>query len=162
MNRRYTVEKYLDIVSYAKSRIPDIDLTSDVIVGFPGETYEDFKQTLSLIREVEFTSLFTFIYSPRVGTPAAGLDDPVSHAQKAEWMGELLKTQEEISARRTASMVGKTYRVLIEEQAREGILNARTHGGVVVEVEGDQGLIGSFREAEITQARNFILRGRLI
>ena len=162
MNRRYTVEKYLDIVSYAKSRIPDVDLTSDVIVGFPGETYEDFKQTLSLIREVEFTSLFTFIYSPRVGTPAAKLDDPVSHAQKAEWMGELLKTQEEISAKRTASMVGRTYRVLIEEQAREGILNARTHGGVVVEVEGGPDLIGSFREAKITQARNFILRGRLI
>ncbi len=162
MNRRYTVEKYLDIVNYAKSRIPDVSLTSDVIVGFPGETYEDFRQTLELIKKVEFTSLFTFIYSPRVGTPAAKLDDPYTHEQKAEWMGELLKTQEEISARRTASMVGKNYRVLVEEQAREGVLNARTHGGVVVEVNAPSELIGTFQNAEITEARNFILRGRIV
>ena len=162
MNRRYTVEKYLEIVSYAKSRIPDLALTSDVIVGFPGETYEDFRQTLALMREVEFTSLFTFIYSKRVGTPAARMDDPYTHEQKAEWMGELLRTQEEISARRTAAMVGRSYRVLIEERAREGILNARTQGGVVVEVPGTDEMIGSFAEAEITEARNFILRGKII
>lgn len=162
MNRRYTVEKYLEIVDYAKSRIPDLALTSDVIVGFPGETYEDFQQTLQLMKAVEFTSLFTFIYSRRVGTPAANMDDPYTHEQKAEWMGELLKTQEEISARRTAAMVGKTYRVLVEEQAREGILNARTQGGVVVEVPGSPQQIGSFAQAEITEARNFILRGKLI
>ena len=162
MNRRYTVEKYLEIVDYAKSRIPDLSLTSDVIVGFPGETYEDFQQTLELIKKVEFTSLFTFIYSKRVGTPAAKLPDPITHEEKACWMGELLKTQEQIAAKRTASMVGNTYRVLVEEQAREGVLNARTHNGVVVEVEGAPELIGSFRIAEITQARNFILRGKLI
>ena len=162
MNRRYTVEKYLEIVRYAKSRIPDLALTSDVIVGFPGETYEDFQQTLELMKEVEFTSLFTFIYSRRVGTPAAKMEDPYTHEQKAEWMGELLRTQEEISARRTAAMVGKTYRVLVEEQAREGVLNARTQGGVVVEVPGTPEQIGSFARAEITEARNFILRGKLI
>lgn len=162
MNRRYTVEKYLEIVDYAKSRIPDLALTSDVIVGFPGETEEDFQMTLDLIRKVEFTSLFTFIYSPRVGTPAAKMEDPYTHEDKARRMGELLKLQEEISARRTASMVGRTYRVLIEEEAREGILNARTHGGVVVEVPGDSSLIGSFGDAEITEARNFILRGKII
>ena len=162
MNRRYTVEKYLEIVDYARSRIPDLSITSDVIVGFPGETYEDFCKTLELIRRVEFTSLFTFIYSPRVGTPAAKLDDPYTHEQKAEWMGELLKTQEQISARRTAEMVGKTYRVLVEEQAPSGVLNARTHNGVVVEVQGDPSLIGTFRQAEVTEARNFILRGKII
>ena len=90
------------------------------------------------------------------------MDDPYTHEQKAEWMGELLKTQEEISARRTASMVGRTYRVLVEERAREGVLNARTQGGVVVEVPGEDALIGSFAKAEITEARNFILRGKLI
>lgn len=77
MNRRYTREQYLEIVRYAKEKIPDVSLTSDVIVGFPGESYEDFKETLSLVREIGFTSLFTFIFSPRAGTPAAKLDDPV-------------------------------------------------------------------------------------
>ena len=162
MNRHYDVAKYMDIVNYAKSRIPDVDLTSDVIVGFPGETEEDFQCTLDLIEKVEFTSLFTFIYSPRVGTPAARLEDPDSHEVKAERMGRLLRLQERISAKRTASMVGRRLRVLIEEQAREGILNARTHGGVVVEVPGSTDLIGSFAEAEITEAGNFILRGRLV
>ena len=162
MNRHYDAEKYLDIVSYAKKRIPDLELTSDVIVGFPGETEEDFQCTLDLIEKVGFTSLFTFIYSPRVGTPAARLDDPYTHEDKAERMGRLLRLQEQISAGRTAAMVGKRMRVLIEEQAREGVLNARTHGGVVVEVQGDPSLIGSFAEAEVTEARNFILRGKLI
>ncbi len=162
MNRHYDVERYMEIVDYAKKRIKDLALTSDVIVGFPGETEEDFQQTLELIRRVEFTSLFTFIYSPRQGTPAARLPDPYTHEDKARRMGELLKLQESISAKRTAAMVGRRYRVLVEEQAREGVLNARTHSGVVVEVQGEPGLIGSFMTAEITEARNFILRGRLI
>ena len=161
MNRHYDVERYLEIVRYARSRIPDIDITSDVIVGFPGETEEDFQCTLDLISEVGFPSLFTFIYSKREGTPAAKLPDPDTHEVKAERMGRLLKLQEQISAKRTAAMVGRRMRVLIEEQARDGILNARTNGGVVVEVPGDASRIGSFAEAEITEARNFILRGRL-
>ena len=82
MNRHYDRAKYMEIVNYAKSKIPDLSLTSDVIVGFPGETYEDFQQTLDLIREVGFTSLFTFIYSPRVGTPAAKMEDPISYEEK--------------------------------------------------------------------------------
>ena len=151
----------MDIVNYAKERIPDLALTSDVIVGFPGETEEDFQQTLDLIRTVEFTSLFTFIYSPRVGTPAASFEDPYTHEDKARRMGELLNLQEQISAKRTAAMVGKVCRVLVEEQAREGVLNARTQGGVVVEVAGTPDLIGTFRYAKITEARNFILRGEL-
>ena len=90
------------------------------------------------------------------------MEDPYTHEQKAERMAELLKTQEEIAARRTASMVGNTYRVLVEEQAREGVLNARTQGGVVVEVNAPTELIGTFRNAEITEARNFILRGKIV
>lgn len=162
MNRRYTREKYLEIANYAKSRIPDLSLTSDVIVGFPGETYEEFCETLELIKEVKFTSLFTFIYSPRVGTPAAGFDDPYTHEEKAKWMGELLKVQEQIAAERCAGMVGKIYRVLVEEQAREGVLNARTQNNIVVELHAPEELIGSFRYAEITEARNWILRGKII
>ncbi len=162
MNRRYTREKYLEIVNYAKRKIPDLSLTSDVIVGFPGETYEEFQETLDLIREVKFTSLFTFIYSPRVGTPAAKLDDPYTHEEKAKRMAELLKLQEGIAAERCAGMVGKTYRVLVEEQAREGVLNARTQNNIVVELNAPTELIGTFQYAEITEARNWILRGKIV
>ena len=89
------------------------------------------------------------------------MPDPVSHEEKARWMGELLKLQESIAAERCAGMVGKTYRVLIEEQAREGVLNARTQNNIIVELQGPQELIGSFCYAEITEARNWILRGKI-
>ena len=163
MNRRYTREKYLDIVNYAKERIPDVSLTSDVIVGFPGETYEDFQQTLSLIREVGFTSLFTFIYSPRKGTPAAEMYDPVSDEEKGIWFRELLSVQEEIAASRCASMVGGIERVLVEEPAKtQGRLCGRTSGNIIVEFTGDASLIGSFCDVRVTEARNWILYGETV
>ncbi|MGN1458487.1 MAG: tRNA (N6-isopentenyl adenosine(37)-C2)-methylthiotransferase MiaB [Acutalibacteraceae bacterium] len=160
MNRKYDTARYLEIVDYAKSRIPDLSLTSDIIVGFPGETYEDFQQTLDLIRKVEFTSLFTFIYSARVGTPAAKMDDPVPYEEKAKWMSELLKVQEEIAAKRCASMVGRKYRVLVEEEAKNGMLSSRTANNIIVEFDGSKDLIGTFCDVEVTQARNWILRGK--
>ena len=163
MNRHYDREKYLDIVNYAKSKIPDVSLTSDVIVGFPGETYEDFKETLSLIREVGFTSLFTFIYSPRVGTPAASMPDPISAEEKLKWFQELLDVQEEIASKRCASMVGTTQRVLIEgEKGKNNILNARTSGNIIVEAEGSPELVGTFQNVEVTKAGNWILKGKII
>ena len=163
MNRHYDREKYLDIVNYAKSKIPDVSLTSDVIVGFPGETYEDFKETLSLIREVEFTSLFTFIYSPRVGTPAAEMDDPIPASEKSKWFKELLDVQEEIAAKRCSSMVGTTQRVLIEsEKGKDGILNARTSGNIIVETKAPKELIGTFQNVEVTSAGRWILKGKVI
>ena len=166
MNRHYDRKKYLETIAYAKEKIENVSLTSDIIVGFPGETYEDFKETLSLIREVEFTSLFTFIFSPRVGTPAEKMDDPVPAEEKSKWFQELLDVQEEIAAKRCSSMVGKTEKVLIEsvkEKTGEktGELNARTSGNIIVELEGDKSLIGTFQNAEITSARNWILKGKL-
>ena len=163
MNRHYDRKKYLETIAYAKEKIGDVSLTSDIIVGFPGETYEDFKETLSLVREVGFTSLFTFIFSPRVGTPAAKMDDPVSAEEKSKWFRELLDVQEEIAAKRCSSMVGKTERVLIESvKDKTGELNARTSGNIIVELEGDQSLIGTFQNAKITSARNWILKGGLV
>ncbi len=163
MNRHYDREKYLKIINYAKSKIPNLSLTSDIIVGFPGETYEDFKETLSLIREVEFTSLFTFIYSPRVGTPAAKMDDPISAEEKSKWFRELLTVQEEIAAKRCASMVGTTEKVLIEgKKEKTNELTGRTSGNIIVELEGSEDLIGTFQNVEITKARNWILKGKLI
>ena len=163
MNRHYDRKKYLDIVNFAKSKIEDVSLTSDVIVGFPGETYEDFKETLSLIREVEFTSLFTFIYSPRVGTPAAEMDDPIPAAEKTKWFQELLDVQEEIASRRCAESVGTVQKVLIEgEKGRDTILSARTSGNIIVEAKGSPELVGTFQNVRVTQAGNWILKGDLI
>lgn len=163
MNRRYDRKKYLEIINYAKEKIDGLSLTSDIIVGFPGETYEDFKETLSLIREVEFTSLFTFIYSPRVGTPAAKMDDPIPYEEKSKWFSELLAVQEEIAAKRCASMVSKTERVLIEEyDQKNDSLNGRTSGNIIVNIKSnDINLIGTFQNVKITDARNWILKGEL-
>ncbi len=162
MNRHYDRQKYLDTVNYAKEHIDNVSLTSDIIVGFPGETYADFKETLSLIREVEFTSLFTFIYSPRKGTPAASYDDPVSAEEKGKWFQELLDVQEEIAAKRCSAMVGQTERVLIESvKEKTGELNARTSGNIIVELDGSADLIGTFQNVTITKARNWILKGAL-
>ena len=162
MNRRYTREKYLEIVNYAKEKIPNVSLTSDIIVGFPGETEEDFQDTLSLIEEVGFTSLFTFIYSKRVGTPAAKMEDPTTDEEKSDRFQRLLKLQEKIAAQRCAEMVGTTQRVLFEEKTKkDGILGARTSGNIVVEIPADEKLIGSFGEVEITEAGNWILKGKI-
>lgn len=163
MNRHYDRKKYLEIVNYAKEKIPDVSLTSDIIVGFPGETYEDFKETISLIKEVEFTSLFTFIYSPRVGTPAAEMDDLISAEEKSKWFRELLDVQEEIASKRCASMVGTVQKVLVEsEKGKDNILNARTSGNIIVEIKAPKELIGTFQNVQITSAGNWILKGKVI
>lgn len=163
MNRKYDRKKYLDIINYAKEKIPDISLTSDIIVGFPGEKYEDFCDTLSLIKEVEFSSLFTFIYSRRKGTPAAEMEDVATDKEKSLWFNELLKAQEEIAAKRCAAMVGETHRVLVEERnEKNGMLACRTSGNIIVELNGDSDLIGTFCNVKITEARNWILRGVLV
>jgi len=162
MNRKYDREKYLSLIRYARKVMPDISFTSDVIVGFPGETYEEFQDTLSLIREVEFTNLFTFIYSPRKGTKAAELPDPVSHKEKTEWFAELLRAQEEIAARRGQEMVGKKERVLVEGMdEKTGLLSGRTAGGLVVLFPGESGLVGEYAETEVTEAKGLQLRGVL-
>ncbi len=161
MNRKYTVDKYLNIINYAKSKMPDVSITSDIIVGFPGETYDDFCKTIELVEEVRFTSLFTFIYSPRIGTPAAEMNDPIPYEKKVKWFQELLKVQEGIAARNCRDMVGKTYRVLVEE-SKGNKLMSRTGGNVIVEFEGASDLVGSFKNVKITEARNWILKGQMI
>ena len=161
MNRRYTREKYLDLLSYAYKVMPDLSVTSDVIVGFPGETYEEFLETVSLVREAKFTSMFTFIFSPREGTKAAAMPDPVSREEKGRWFRELLNAQEEVAAERTASMVGKTYRVLCESVAKNGMIEGRTQGNIIIEFPADKSVIGSYREVTVTESLTWILRGEL-
>ena len=161
MNRHYTREQYLELVRYARQVIPDISFTSDVIVGFPGEQREDFEETLSLIREVGFTSLFTFIFSPRQGTPAAQMPDPVSAKEKSRWFAEMTALQEEISGERLATLVGSVRRTLIETDAGD-YLEARLPDNAVVRVQGDPSLIGEYANVKITGARSFILTGEII
>lgn len=163
MNRHYDREQYLSLICYARSVMPDISFTSDVIVGFPGETYEEFQDTLSLIQEVEFTSLFTFIYSSRQGTRAAKMPDPVSHEEKTRWFSELLKVQEEVAARRCQSMVGTKERVLVEERnEKSGLLSGRTNSSVVIEFPGDDELLGQYVTVKVTSARSWMLQGELV
>ncbi len=162
MNRHYDREKYLSLIKAARERMPDISLTSDVIVGFPGETYDEFCDTLSLVKEVKFTSLFTFIYSARKGTPAAEMPDPFTHEEKAKWMGELLKAQEEIAAERNAQLVGKRVRVMCEEYHDDGKIFARTGGNVGISFDGTSDFLGHFATVEVTRALNWILEGKII
>ena len=163
MNRRYTRERYLELVDYAKKVMPDVSLTSDIIVGFPGESYEEFKETLSLIREVEYTSLFTFIYSPREGTRAAAMPDKISAEEKSRWFSELLQTQESIAAERTKKMQGKIYRVLVESETKQpGILSGRTDGNISIDFPGDSSLIDTYVDVKVCDVGNWTVRGELI
>lgn len=149
MNRYYDREKYLELIGEAKKRIPDVSLTSDIIVGFPGETYEDFKETLSLVETVEFTSLFTFIYSPRNGTPAAKMPDPISREEKGKWFNELLLLQEKIAEKNIKKHIGKTYRVLCDDCVGGGLMSGHTSGTAVVEFQGDSSLLGQFVNVKV-------------
>jgi tRNA-2-methylthio-N6-dimethylallyladenosine synthase len=123
----------MELINYAKKAIPGIVLTSDIIVGFPGETEEDFEQTLDLVREVEYDSLFTFIYSKRTGTPAARMEDPATAEEKSERFGRLLELQNSKSLKKHQAYVGQTVRALIDGEGREGggSLTARTNGGTL-------------------------------
>lgn len=161
MNRKYTSKQYLEKIKYAKNKIKDVTFTSDIIVGFPGETYEDFLKTIDLIKEVEFSSLFTFIYSKRDGTPAAKLPDNISKEEKTSWLLELLKVQEEISQNLCKKMVGREERVLAENY-ENGFLLCRTDGNIVVKVLADASLCGKFINIIIKNANKESLEGKLL
>ncbi len=162
MNRGYTRERYLELIAALRRRIPDIVLTSDVIVGFPGESRPEFLETLSLMREVEFDALFTFQFSPRKGTPAEKLSDPVPKEEKSAWFQELLEVQNEISAKKHRSYIGKTLSCLIDgEGEKVGFLTARTPGGRLVHLQGPPALIGQTRNIKIESANTWALIGTL-
>ncbi|MEA5142717.1 MAG: tRNA (N6-isopentenyl adenosine(37)-C2)-methylthiotransferase MiaB [Oscillibacter sp.] len=163
MNRPYTKEKYLDLITYARKVMPDLVLTSDVIVGFPGETEAEAMETVELVRQVEFDALFTFIFSPRPGTPAAKMDDPVSREEKQVWFDRLCEAQNAISARLHAAYVGQTLRVLVDGETddQRWPLSARTNGGRLVHLWGDKNAIGQYREVRVTDSNTWALFGEL-
>ena len=165
MNRHYDREIYLDEVRRLKALIPDIVLTSDIIVGFPGETREEFEETLSLLEEVRFDSLFTFIFSPRVGTPAAKMDDPVPMEEKKKWFQRLLDTQNRISVEKHKEYIGRILPVLVEEENPADAvnnLNCRTDGWRLVHVPGDVSLLGQRKKVKITDCSTWSLFGEFV
>ena len=159
MNRGYTRERYLDRIAALRERIPDIVLTSDVIVGFPGETQEDFEETMSLIEAVRYDALFTFQFSPRRGTPAEKLPDPMPPEQKSANFQRLLARQNEISAEKHRAYVGKTVNCLVDGMGTDGRLTARTGGNRLIHLEGDPALVGSWQKAKITDSSTWALFG---
>ena len=163
MNRRYTHEKYLELVKLARSYLPDLVITSDVIVGFPGETEEEFEDTMRLVEEVGFDSLFIFIYSPRVGTPAASLPDPFTHADKVRRLQRLTALQDEVSLEKMTALEGRSLRVLVDGRDEGGALwTARTSGNQLVHLKGPEGLLGQFVTAKIEKAESWRLIGEVV
>lgn len=162
MNRHYTIEHYLELIEYARKKVPGITFSSDIIIGFPGETEEDFQQTLSLIRKVGYMQLFTFIYSKRTGTKAAEMPDPTPRKEKTDRMSRLLAVQDEIAMALVKAQVGQTVRVLVEGYGRaEGTLSGRLDNNLTVEFAADDSLMGSYAMVHLTGARATVLLGEL-
>ena len=159
MNRHYDREQYLQKVQIARELMPELVLTSDVIVGFPGETEAEFEETISLIRQVRYDSLFTFIFSPREGSPAAKMDDPTPKEEKNRRFDRLCAVQNEISQDIHSAYVGKTFRCLVDGRDGE-LLTARTEGGRLIRFPGTDGLIGDFHNITVTGASTWSLTGR--
>ena len=162
MNRRYTVEQYMELIEYARSRVSGITFSSDIIVGFPGETEEDFQGTLDLVKKVGYMQLFTFIYSKRTGTKAADMPDETPRSEKTDRMARLLKTQDEIAMGLVKAQVGQTVRVLVEGFGRaEGTLTGRLDNNLTVEFAADPALLGQYAKVKLTSARATVLLGQL-
>ncbi len=160
MNRHYDREKYLETVNYAKQVMPDLVLTSDVIVGFPGETEAEFEETITLIEQVRYDALFTFIFSPRPGTPAAKMEDPTSREEKNRRFDKLCEVQNRISEEIHHGYAGRVFRCLVDGKDKEQ-LTARTEGGRLVRFPGDDSLIGTYQNITITGATTWSLVGEL-
>ena len=164
MNRPYDKARYLELITYARKVMPELVLTSDVIIGFPGETEAEAMETVALVEQVRFDALFTFIFSPRPGTPAAKLDDPVPRAEKQVWFDRLCDAQNKISEEIHAQYVGRTLRCLIDGQSDDSRwpLTARTAGGRLVHLVGDASAIGNYHDVKITDSNTWALFGEML
>jgi tRNA-2-methylthio-N6-dimethylallyladenosine synthase len=163
MNRGYTHDGYLEKVAAARELMPEIVITSDVIVGFPGETDEEFEDTLRLVEEARFDAMFTFIFSKRPGTPAAGFEDTLSRKEKQVRFDRLIDLQNAISEEKHAQYVGNFVRVLVDDESHDGRypLKARTNGGRLVHLLGGVELVGSFVDVMITRSNSWSLFGNV-
>ncbi|WP_213524900.1 tRNA (N6-isopentenyl adenosine(37)-C2)-methylthiotransferase MiaB [Paenibacillus sp. J31TS4] len=164
MSRKYTRERYLELVGKIKRAIPDAILTTDIIVGFPGETEEQFEETLSLVREVQFDSAFTFIYSPREGTPAASMEDNVPAEVKRDRLRRLNDVMAELSRQSNERMQGQVVDVLVEGESKNNpdVLSARTRTNKLVHFRGSRELIGRIVDVKITETQTWLVKGELV
>jgi len=163
MNRGYSKEQYLEKVQYARRVMPELTLTSDVIIGFPGETETEAMETVALAEEVRFDALFTFLYSPRPGTPAAKLPDAVPRSEKQVWFDRLVDTQNRISGELHRAYVGKTVRVLVDGKSDDAAwpLTSRTNGGRLVHLAGGESLIGQFVDVRVVDSNTWALYAKM-
>ena len=163
MNRRYTKEQYLDLVDRLRAAVPDISLTTDIIVGFPGETEEDFEETLDVVRRVRYDGAFTFIYSKRTGTPAAAMEDQVPEEIVKERFDRLLKEVQTIASEVIKRHEGTVQEVLVEETDTHepGYLTGRLSGNTLVHFKGDPSLIGTIVRVSLDEAKGFYYMGSL-
>ena len=164
MNRGYTSEKYLAQVALARKYMPDLVLTTDIIVGFPNESEEEFEDTIRLVEQVRYDAMFTFIYSKRVGTPAAAMPDPYTREDKQRHFDRLTEVANRISGEKHKEYEGKTLRVLVDgETGRDEYnLSSRTNGGRLVHLKGDKALIGRFVDVKITASNTWALYGEVL
>ena len=164
MNRRYTVEKYMGIIDEVKRKIPDVTLTTDIIVGFPGETNEDFEKTMDLLKAVRYDSIFSFIYSKRKGTPAAVMEDCLTEEEKHINFDKMLKLQNDISLEKNKAMIGSVQSVLVEGESKTDKLRqcGRSEGGKLVHFASDKDLTGEIVKVKITDVNTWTLSGDMI
>lgn len=164
MNRNYTVEKYLETVDYLRSHDSGFSLTTDIIVGFPNETDEEFQDTVKLIKQVEYDNIYSFIYSKRSGTKASMIEDRTPEEVKSHRLRELLEVQREISDRHYRRFIGKTMRVLADGKSkkREGFLTGKSNEFIIAEFKGDESLIGQFVNIKVTDSMNWAVTGEIV
>lgn len=164
MNRKYSIREYLDTLRYARERMPELSLSSDIIVGFPGETQEDFEATLALIKQVRYDQLYTFIYSKRPGTPAAEMEDPTGDEEKSRRFRQLLKVQEDIAYAKTAARVNTLAHVLCDGPAKEDIsmsCGRDEHNGMVLFRHDEQVRPGDFVDVRIGAVKGYTCIGEI-
>ncbi len=162
MDRGYTQKEYLEKIELLKKYIPDIALSTDIIVGFPGETYEDYLETVKVVKEVEYDQIFAFKYSPRPGTPAAEMEMTEKPEVVSKWLSDLINIQKEISFKKNLGYEGKVVEVLVEEEKEDGSLVGRTRTNKLVHLKGRNNLLGEVVNVKITKANRFSLEGEII
>ena len=163
MNRIYNKEQYLDLALKIKREIPDVSLTTDIIVGFPGETEEDFNDTLEVVRKVQYDSAFTFIYSKRSGTPAAKMENQVSEQEVKDRFDRLLKEVQEASRNNSKKLEGKVEKVLVESENEhlDGYLTGRLSNNTIVHFPGGKRLIGNIIDVKLEESKGFYYMGHI-
>ena len=164
MNRRYTKEEYLEKIAKVKKAVPNISLSTDVIVGFPTETNEDFEETLDVLRKVEYDNIFSFIYSRREGTPAAKLDFVLTDEEIHKNFDRLLEVQNEISLKKNKEYVGRIERILVDGASKTNpdVLSGRCDSSKIVNFKGSDDLIGKYIDVKITEAHTWSLNGEVV